>query len=112
MISRGEKVTWHRASTDETDSYGKPMTTWEDIVLEEVGVAPGSSSEPRHATNINRLSTSMTITLTEDPGIGPEDEFTVRGRRYEVEGDVGGAWVNPFTGTSFGTEVELRRVSG
>lgn len=112
MFTNGETVTWHRAIMGETDGYGRPITTFEDLVLEDVAVAPGSSSEPRRASRLNQLEVNMTIYLVEDPGVTEADEFTVRGKRYTVEGEVGGGWGNPFTGTSFGTEIRLRRDTG
>lgn len=112
MWGNGEQVTWHRHGEVGRDSYNRPISGFTDHVLENVAVAPGSSSESGTTSNPHRLSTQMSIFLTEDPGITDMDEFTVRGRRYKVDGDPGGGWTNPFTGSAFGVEVNLKKVSG
>ena len=112
MWGNGEQVTWHRHGVTGKDAYNRPIFGWADRTLENVAVAPGSSSEGGTISNPHRLSTQMSIFLTEDPGVTDLDEFTVRGRRYMVDGDSDGGWTNPFTGTSFGVEVNLKKVSG
>lgn len=112
MWNHGEQVVWHRHGVTGKDSYNRPILGFVDEPLENVVVAPGSSSESRSTSNPSRLSTQMSIFLIRDPGVTDRDEFTVRGRRYEVDGDVEGSWTNPFSGSSFGTEINLKKVSG
>lgn len=112
MIRNGESVVWHERTETGRDAYNRPVVGWVDHVVENVAVAPGSTSEPRLDANMNRLRTEMSLYLVHDPGIKSSDQITVRGVRYEVEGDVSGGWSNPFTGTSFGSEITLRRVTG
>ena len=45
-------------------------------------------------------------------GVSPEDEMTVRGERFRVDGAVSGDWVNPFTGRNPGAEIRLKKVTG
>lgn len=111
MFTHGEQVTWFHREQGGLDGYGRPTNTFSERVLENVGVAPGSSSEPRDGIG-ERVTTQMTLYLASDPGVEPGDRFEVRGRLYEVEGDLSGAWRNPFTGTGFGCEVALNRVTG
>lgn len=112
MWGNGEQVIWHQHGVTGVDSYNRPVLGWTDHVLDNVAVAPGSSSEGGTIRNPHRLSTQMTIFLVMDPGVSDMDEFTVRGLRYEVDGDLEGGWRNPFTGTSFGTEINLKRGTG
>lgn len=102
-----EKVTWHRYTEGAKDRYGRATFTFTD---EEIlaKVAPGQSSEPRRGF-AHRTIAAMTIYASITPD--EQDEFTVRGKRYGVEGETGN-WANPFTGTSFGVEIPLRKVSG
>lgn len=111
MFTNGEQVVWHQRTDGDLDAYGRPKVSFVDAVLENVAVAPGSTSEPRRQGS-ERVTTQMTLYLQPDPGVKPGDRFTVRGTRYEVEGDVSGAWVNPFTGNGFGCEIGLRKVTG
>ena len=112
MWNHGEQVVWHRHGVTGKDSYNRPILGFVDEPLENVAVAPGSSSESRSTSNPSRLSTQLSILLTSDPGVSDQDQFTVRGHRYEVDGSPEGGWVNPFTGTSFGTEINLKKVRG
>lgn len=111
MFTNGEPVTWLRAVEGEPDVRGRKVFSYEPVTLDNVGVAPGSTSEPRRGDS-NRVTTQMTLYLTTDPGVRPVDRFEVRGVTYEVEGDVSGHWANPFTGNMFGASIGLRRVTG
>ena len=111
----GETVIWHPASGREsTDVYGRQHKMFgADKHLAGVLVAPGTpgpAGEPRQRHSY-RVVTSMTIYLPSNPGVGDADEFTVRGRRYQVEGTPAD-WVTGLTGRGFGVEVALRNIKG
>lgn len=111
MFQNGENVTWLKRTENGTDHYGRPLVEFEEVTLANVGVAPGSSSEPRRDGS-ERSTTQMTLYFTVNPGIHSGDRVKVRGVEYSVEGDIGGTWVNPFTGSNFGCEIALKRVRG
>ena len=102
-----ETILWHARVDGPDDSHGNPTATWADPA--ELGIwrfAPGGSSEPR-IPGQDRVITEPTIYLPSN-NIGPDDEVTVRSRRYAVEGGPAD-WVNgSFTGFVIG----LRRVDG
>ena len=102
-----EQVIWHQYSSGPPDKYGKPTSVFEDREIFAM-VAPGQSSEPRNGTTTRTIA-EMTIYADVIPD--PRDEFTIRGKRYEVEVDTE-MWRNPLTGSAFGTEIALRKVRG
>lgn len=110
MRTFGDTVTHHRATTTR-DEYGHSVRTFEDTVIHNVTVAPGSSTEPRDGDNLYRVVTKPTIYLPAGIAVSAQDEFTVRGLRFGVEG-VPFTYVHPVSGWSPGTPVTLRRDEG
>ena len=107
-----ELVRWyaHREEAG-TDRYGRPISGFAaPVSLPIKGFDPGTSSEPRSGTS-SRVNTKPTLYLRRDPGIGSQDEFEVRGIRYQAVGDAG-AWVSPYSSRLAGVEVALQRVVG
>ena len=107
----GESVTRHVYVPGVDDGYGEALPSFEDEVWTGVAFAPGSSSEPLRGGS-TRVVTSATLYDPLSRPVDPLDQFTVRGRRYMVDGDASGAWVNPFTGWTPGGTVSLKAVSG
>ena len=107
-----EMALWFRhGETGERDRYNRPIVGLTPAgALPIKAFDPGSSAEPRSGTS-HRVNTKPTLYLRSDPGIGPQDEFEIRGRRYQVAGDAG-AWVSPYIGRLAGVEVALQRVVG
>lgn len=108
----GETVVHHRlVVVDDDDGYGQPVEEWVDAAWEGVGFAPGTSDEPLSGGS-TRVVTQARIYDPMCRAVDSGDEFTVRGRRYAVDGDASGVWTNPITGWSPGSVVELKAVSG
>lgn len=109
MFGYGETVEHHKATTT-VSPIGQTRTSLAPPVpLAGCGFAPESTKEPRDGTQIRVVSTAK-LYVPAGTQVGPNDEFTVRGVRYAVEGDPG-QWTNPFTGWSPGAEIMLRRVA-
>jgi len=109
LFPYGESVTLHRYSGVTRNAHGAVITQFADpVVIAKAAFAPGSTSEPQG----ERVVTQATVYLPAGTTVGPRDQFTVRGVRYEVDGDMSGEWVNPFNGHSPGSAVALRRVTG
>ena len=102
-----ELVIWHQYASGPPDDYGRPTSIFEDREIFAM-VAPGQSSEPRNGTTTRTIA-EMTIYTDVVPD--SRDEFTIRGKRYEVEVDTE-TWRNPLTGSTFGVEIALQKVRG
>lgn len=111
MFERGETVTRHVYVPGADDGYGEGPPTFTDEVWSNVGFAPGGSAEPLRGGS-TRVTTDATLYDPLSRAVDPRDQFTVRGRRYMVDGDASGAWVNPFTGRAPGGTVTLKAVAG
>lgn len=112
MFEHGDQVVWHRYTEGGVDEHGDPAPgAFENVELAGVGYAPESTVEPRDGAS-QRVVSEAKLYLSVPIDYGARDEFTVRGVRFEVEGDAAGGWVNPFTGWSAGQEILLRRVTG
>ena len=107
-----ETALWHKYLPEGgRDRYNRPISGFaEPVAIPIRGFDPGTSSEPRDGT-ARRVNTKPTLYLRSDPGISPLDEFSVRGVRYEVEGDAA-VWVSPHSGRLAGCEVALRKGTG
>jgi hypothetical protein len=104
----GETVTWHhRVATTEIDRYGKPVFELIDESIDSVLVAPNLGDEVT-GTDADTSSTRITLYFDAQVGIGADDQFTVRGTRYEVtsgEAD----WSTGFSDWDPGSVVQLAR---
>lgn len=108
MFEHGEAVTWHRFSEGTEDDYGNitPGGFADESIT--AGFAPESTEE----SGTGRVVSDAKLYLSDAIPYQARDEFTARGVRYGVRGDGQGGWVNPFTGSAFGQEILLRRVTG
>lgn len=116
MSSYGETVIHHRLVEGEEDGYGQREISWVDetwdaAVGQGAAFAPGTSSEPQRGGS-TRVTTSATLYDPLARSVDPRDQFTVRGRRYSVDADASGAWINPFTGWQPGGTITLKAVTG
>lgn len=110
MFDNGESIIWHRWVDGGEDDYGGTLPGgYSDLVVPGAGFAPESTKED---TPDNRVVSQAKIYLKSPIPYRSKDQFTVRDRRYAVEGDAQGGWVNPFTGTDHGQEILLTRTTG
>lgn len=103
----GETVTHKKYAKVGTDDYGKAKYAFVSTDIDNVGVDLGATYEPRDGT-VQRTVADLTLFLPEGFECNSEDRFIVRGLEYQVEG-AGIHLKSMFTGTSFHTEVLLRR---
>ena len=109
---RGESVILHRHGGQTRNAHGQVVVTWApDEVVSGVAVAPGSSTEPADGGS-HMVVTQMTIYVPPSVSVSAQDQVTVRGVRWAVDGDMSGQWANPFNGATPGSAVALRRVNG
>lgn len=96
---------WESDSLGETTSqvFGPDVTVWADRF------DPGGSTELNSRVDA-AVETKPTLYFRSDIDSSPHDEWTVRGLRYEQDGEAG-RWRNPRTGTVF-TVVRLGRRTG
>lgn len=90
---------------NEVPSYGTPVT-----LDGRYGFDPGSSSEPRLAGQ-ERVIVEPTLYGPFDMPFLPQDRAIIRGKTYEVDGEVR-QWKHPRTNREAGAVVSLRRVEG
>ena len=129
MFPFGETVTFEALSTSATDAHGNPVESFVDPVdVPGCGFDPGGTVEtytPGRDAVVSspRLFIPSGVFVYEETnlfvldefgsryGVNARDRVTVRGIRYEVQGDPAD-WINPFTGWSPGGVVNLSRVAG
>lgn len=111
MFSHAESVVRHAYSPGKPDDYGQVTLGYIDEMWSGVAFAPGRSDEPFRSGG-TRMETTATLYDPAGRPVHPLDEFTVRGVRYQVDGDAAGVWVNPFTGWAPGSTIALKRVTG
>lgn len=109
---RGETVQHHRYTAGVRNSHGQVVPGFEPPVdIAHVAVAPGSSNEPASGAD-QRVITQWSIYIPAGASAAPQDEFTVRGRRFKVDGDMSGEWAHPRSGNRPGSLVTLKVVTG
>ena len=108
----GETVVLHRFKENGRNPQGYPVKVfYPDETVEKVAVAPYRTVE-RPDGITERVIELPALYVPPGLNVKPEDEATVRGERYAVDGGVSGEWVNPFTGWAPGSEIRLKRVTG
>ena len=107
----GLTVTVRRFTAGEPDAHGDETGVWADLAeLRGCAFDPGSSSEPR-LPGQDRVVVEPTLYAAHDAPVVPQDRIIVQDVEYEVDG-VARRWGNPFTGSSVGAVISLRRVDG
>lgn len=93
------------------DAHGNEVDAWKPGV--DLGIYafnPGGTSEPIIPGH-DRVISVPTIYVPSDAVVGAHDRVTVRGKRYEVDGD-DRDWRNPYDSTMNGLSIELKAVTG
>ncbi|MET0490363.1 MAG: hypothetical protein ABW143_09025 [Acidimicrobiales bacterium] len=113
MTPVGETIVRLRAgaSTDE-DRYGDPLPS-DDVRTPITGAMfdPGGTREPAEVGRQPVITTPKLYFRDQEPNLSAGDRVEVRGLVFDIEGDLA-VWVNPWTGRTEGTVVELKRVNG
>lgn len=105
----GETVTLHKREIVGEDDYGN------DVIAETATPVPGVPVWPRTSAETvqarDQVVDGLWALLPAEHDPSAVDAVTVRGRRYEVDGEPG-RLLSPLTGTDAGYQVALRRVTG
>lgn len=107
--------------------YGRPVTIITQAVIGQddygndvpgpvVRIIPGCSWWPTQGEEITEdrdlIVTGLTVLAPPGTVIAGTDRVVVDGKDYEVQGDPLVWTLNPFTGSSAGVQLTLRRVTG
>ena len=111
----GETVTVVRAGLVD-DGYGNQVRDWSTATRTPYdGCAVAQGARDRITEDLtgdrNVIVSDLVVFMPSGADVLATDRLEVRGRDYEVVGEPF-AWVNPFTGTPFGTPVYCNRVEG
>lgn len=105
----GEPVTVINRVAAGEDSEGNE--TWSETTTTYPRCAFDPAIGFESTSNQDQVSTQPQVYLPYTAVVDSYSVLLVRGDRYEVDG-VPAKWANPFTGTAFGIQVPLKRVSG
>lgn len=107
----GETIQIVRWLRDERNAHGQLRPVFSDPEdVHGVGVDVPSTTEPEDGLNQRQVS-DVKIFLPPGESVDRRDKIELRGAEYEVVGDAQ-PLRNFFTGTTFPTEVDLKRVTG
>lgn len=104
-LAFAEKVVWHAWSAEGIDDHGNEIPAFDDSTLYVALWPTGAEESP--ATQA--VSESLTLATLGTAVFGSQDEFTARGARWKVQGNVQ-VYRNPFTSLEV-SQVTLRRLS-
>ena len=115
IFAYGETVTVMRSPLT-ADPYGNQVRDWPNATStphEGCAVAQGARDRTTESLTGDRnvIISDLIIFMPSGADVVATDRLEVRGRVYEVVGEPFG-WVNPWTGTAFGTPVYCNRVEG
>lgn len=111
MFAHGETVTLRKYSGKTRNALGQPIASYTDVQLNNVAVFNGTTTEVSDG-NGTRVSTGMKLVIDATINVSSQDKVIVREIEYDVDGNSSGPQINPFTGWSGGTKIQLRRVTG
>jgi hypothetical protein len=106
-----EQVTHEAYIGTGEDAHGNPIDTYAASV--QVGIYafdPGGTSEPA-LPGQDRVITTPRLLVPESVVMHPQDRVTVRGTRYEVDGETL-VYSNPHDSSMDGNQVNLKAVTG
>jgi len=115
QIGAGETVQYVQRIPGRVNSHGVATDAWADPVdIENVGVDIPANTESGPQTaggGMDRQVSDVVIFCPNGFSCSKMDKFIIRGLTYQVQGDAI-AVRNFFTGDSFPTPVNLRRING
>jgi head-tail adaptor len=99
-----------------TDDYGNEVYDWPNATSTPYGgcaVAQGSRDRAAedHTGDRDVIISDLIVFMPSGTDVTATDRLEIRSRVYEVVGEPFD-WVNPFSGTRFGTVVYCNRVEG
>lgn len=109
MIAGDSTVTIHRRTSDSVDDYGNVIYATEQIVVDRVLIALGSTASMEEVARL-AIDSGLTLYMPHGTVILEDDLFEVNGDMWEKDGD-SEPWdtVNAF---EVGVVVKLRRRRG
>jgi hypothetical protein len=107
----GASVTRIRRTQSGSDRYGNPTYTEATSTITGAAFAPGGSVEPTEVGRASVVTTPKLYFLAASVDLRADDDVTIAGQRYTVQGEPA-VWTNPWTAGTAGTIVELERVDG
>jgi hypothetical protein len=111
IFGAGETVTRTRRTDSGTkDAYGNTVWTTATADIPGCGFDPGMSQELMTGDR-DVTTTYPALYMPADTDVKPNDQITVRGKAYEVDGYANN-YVSPFTGWRAGVVVKLKNWSG
>jgi hypothetical protein len=113
MIIRGSEtvIIVRKNTTGDTDEYGIPVVTTENIVIKNCLIALSSSNEEEDE-NRNPEDIKLKIFLPKGTLILEEDTFIIRNTHFVKDGISFDWGINPFAGFSAGVELFVRKRNG
>lgn len=101
-----------RGAQTGVDRYGKPVYGVDvETALDGGAFDPGGSVEPVEVGRTAVITSPKVYFRAGAPDVVSTDHLRVRGVLYAVQGNPA-VWVNPWTGGTSGTVVELKAVTG
>ena len=113
MIIRGSEtvIIVRKNETENTDEYGLPVTTTENIVVKNCLIALNSTGEDE-TENRNPEDIKLRVFMPKGTVIEETDTFIIRNTHF-VKDSIPFDWgINPFIGFASGVEIVVRRRNG
>lgn len=110
MIRGGETITIKRRSSGAVDEYGNPSYSTTNVVVKDVLIAVGGTSEPIDPSR-DAEDASLTLYLPTGTLVQPGDVFIIRNSQWVKDGSAM-EWISPFAATEAGVVVPVRKRRG
>jgi hypothetical protein len=105
----GVTVTFHTRTASGKDAYGNTTYAETNVDVPNCGFDPGGSTELVQGQDMVR--SQPTVYAPTGTVVGPIDQVTVNGTRYDVDGSPN-TYVSPFTGWATPVVIRLKGVTG
>jgi hypothetical protein len=104
-----EQVTVIRKTLGSVDQYGEPTVTETEVTLNAYVSQRLTGNGTIYNPDANILSDGLTLYVPTNTEVRANDEFVVRGLRYQLEGDAFD-WKNGITSWTPGGVINLSRL--
>lgn len=105
----GETVILHTRTGSTDDALGNTVPTWLDVTIPGCFYDAGGSLELVQGQD--QVTSQAVLYLPAGTVVGPADQVTVRGTRYEVDGSPNSD-IQPWTGWAPPVAAKLKAVTG